>query len=83
MSGFVILFFAGLVVLAALVVLGTKRRGKMGINFSRPACPRCGTQMPLFRKPTSVRQTLWGGWTCPDCGCEIDKWGKEIPKGPV
>jgi hypothetical protein len=21
---------------------------------------------------------MWGGWTCSNCGCEMDKWGTEI-----
>ncbi len=21
---------------------------------------------------------MWGGWTYSNCGCEMDKWGKEI-----
>jgi hypothetical protein len=43
-------------------------------------CPRCGTVAPFFRKPTSLRQALWGGWTCANCGCNMDRWGKEITK---
>src|SRR4051794_22557835 len=35
-------------------------------------CPRCGTEMPLFRRPTSIRQGLMGGYTCPNCGTEMD-----------
>ena len=34
----------------------------------------------MVRKPTSFRQAAWGGWTCSKCGCEIDKWGIEIPQ---
>ena len=34
----------------------------------------------MVRKPTSFRQAAWGGWTCFKCGCEIDKWGIEIPQ---
>ena len=34
--------------------------------------------MPLVRTPTSIRQLMWGGWTCPKCGCEMDGTGVEI-----
>jgi hypothetical protein len=43
-----------------------------------PDCPTCGTQQPARRKPTSLRQLMWGGWTCSNCGTEIDRHGKAI-----
>jgi prepilin signal peptidase PulO-like enzyme (type II secretory pathway) len=65
-----------------LVVYGTFRRNRWGINFERAACPVCGnTQFPTIRKPTSVWQALWGGKTCPVCGTEIDKWGRQTKSG--
>jgi DNA-directed RNA polymerase subunit RPC12/RpoP len=45
-------------------------------------CSRCGTELPAFRKPTSLNQALKGGWTCPKCGTEVDRNGNEI-KGPA
>ncbi len=40
-------------------------------------CPQCG--QPLGDKkpggPTKT-QRLWGGWTCPECGCDVDRHGK-------
>ena len=45
----------------------------------RGGCPNCGTAVPQFRHPTSWRQALWGGWTCSDCGTEMDRKGKELP----
>ena len=52
--------------------------GDMGINFSLPECPACDEKVPSFRTPTSLNQAFYGGWTCQNCGCEMDKWGKEI-----
>jgi len=34
----------------------------------------------MVRRPASFSQAVWGGWTCSKCGCEIDKWGVEIPQ---
>lgn len=52
---------------------------KLGYPLGRPvACPRCGTEMPLLRKPASVEQGLWGGYTCPKCGTQMDAAGKEL-----
>lgn len=51
---------------------------QLGINLSAAKCPSCGEQMSLLRKPDSMSQLLWGGWTCPNCGCKMDKWGKAI-----
>jgi hypothetical protein len=41
-------------------------------------CPRCGSPLPRFRIATSVRQLLYGGSTCKQCGCEVDINGHEI-----
>jgi hypothetical protein len=61
-----------------VVLIGTVRqRGKFGINFELPNCPSCGEKVPGVRVPKTVNQFLWGGFTC-QCGCEIDKWGKEV-----
>jgi hypothetical protein len=43
-----------------------------------PNCPECGQIMPKTRKPANLRQTLWGGWTCPNCGCEMDRRGRRV-----
>ena len=41
-------------------------------------CPQCGLPRPQRRFPKSVRQFLWGGWTCEQCGCEVDSIGRKI-----
>ena len=47
--------------------------------FQKPVkCPNCGTIQPKARKPKNRKQTLWGGWTCNKCGCEIDAKGKMV-----
>jgi hypothetical protein len=50
----------------------------IGLLMPLPKCPECGEQMPRFRKPANRRQTLWGGWTCPKCGCEMDRRGRKV-----
>jgi hypothetical protein len=56
-----------------IVIWATQR---LGFPLGRPVtCPSCGTEMPLFRKPTSVSQGMWGGYTCPKCGTEMDARG--------
>jgi ribosomal protein S27E len=49
-------------------------------NFASLKCPACETQQPLWRKPASFRQLMWGGWTCPNCGTEMDRKGKAIER---
>lgn len=49
-------------------------------TFASVKCPTCATQLPTLRKPTSLRQTVWGGWTCVNCGTEIDRHGKAITR---
>lgn len=53
----------------------------MGINFKTVHCPDCFARMPAARFPKTFRQFLWGGWTCHECGCEMDKFGKSLSKG--
>jgi hypothetical protein len=57
----------------------TSDPGQAGImNLGEVHCPRCGEQMPAVRIPDGLQQLLWGGWTCPKCGCRMDKWGKAL-----
>ena len=49
------------------------QKGRWGINLERENCPDCGEPMPRIRRPRSIKQALWGGGTCPQCGCEMDK----------
>ena len=67
-------------VLAGLVlsVHGTIAENRWGINLGPVACPKCGQPRPMLRLPRSIRQAVWGGHTCPSCGCEVDKWGREV-----
>jgi hypothetical protein len=70
-----VIFFVGL----ALMLRDTSRRsGRWGINLKPVACPRCGSTISGLRLPASPRQALWGGRTCRSCGCEMDKWGREL-----
>ena len=76
-----IIFIATLAVMSIgilLVAFGTIARNRWGINLHGVNCPRCGNPMPRVRKPQSRNQRLWGGGTCETCGCEMDKWGREI-----
>lgn len=50
------------------------------MNLVAPECPRCATQQPKWRRPTSLRQTLLGGWTCTNCGTEMDRNGQVIAR---
>ncbi len=36
------------------------------------SCPRCSEPLPRIRAPTSLRQMMWGGWTCQRCGAELN-----------
>jgi hypothetical protein len=68
---------------AILVVRDTiRRRGRWGMNFQPAKCAQCGEPCPFVRKPASLRQALWGGWTCKQCGFELDKWGRPVAEQP-
>jgi C4-type Zn-finger protein len=51
---------------------------KYKINLNEIRCPKCDEQMPLVRVPENIQELMWGGWTCPKCGCKMDKFGKSI-----
>ncbi len=50
----------------------------LALFLPKRKCPDCGQSLPRLRVPTSARQLLQGGWTCPDCGCEMDRQGRKI-----
>jgi hypothetical protein len=52
----------------------------IALVMPRRGCPDCGELFPRFRKPANSRQALWGGNTCPKCGCEVDRKGRKIEK---
>jgi len=67
----------------AAVIYGTLARNRWGINAGDISCPRCKALLPKVRQPRSLRQEMWGGCTCANCGTEVDKWGRELPgRGP-
>jgi len=72
-----VLGLVGIFVIVILLIIWPKS-GKMGIGLGKIKCPKCDNDLPVIRKPKNLRQMLWGGWTCPRCGCEVDKYGKEI-----
>ena len=48
-----------------------------GLNFKGVQCPKCGAKQPKIRKPKGWKEILWGGNTCKNCGCKMDKYGRE------
>lgn len=65
------------ILLLSLLLLIWPKKWQIGVNFSRVYCPDCGEKMPLLRVPKSLREILYGGWSCNSCGCEMDKYGKK------
>lgn len=55
---------------------------KWKVNLQPTTCSKCGYDLPQIRKPKNLRQVLWGGWTCPNCGAELDKSGNILFKKP-
>jgi hypothetical protein len=62
-----------------LVIRDTiRQRGNWGINLRPGPCLQCGAPMPMIRKPENWRQAMWGGWRCPECSLELDRWGRPV-----
>jgi hypothetical protein len=62
--------------LALFLYRQTMIKGRFGLGPLHVRCPACYTSQPFIRKPTSVGQALFGGYSCKACGCEIDKYGR-------
>jgi hypothetical protein len=73
-------FLVWLAVGVVLVIHGTIVKNRWGVNLRRVECPNCATVMGRVRMPTSGEQAMWGGYTCPTCKCELDKWGRRIAR---
>lgn len=63
--------------LVLMVRDSVRRRGRWGVNLRRLACPRCDAKLPRLLYPGTLRQAMSGGFTCPECGCVVDKWGRQ------
>jgi hypothetical protein len=61
-----------------LLVVGTIFKTRFGINLGTARCGECRKAAPTVRAPKTLYEVLWGGWTCPRCGCQNDKWGNPI-----
>ncbi len=59
-----------------------RQRGRWGICLSQPKCLKCGEPAPKVRVPANWNQSLWGGWTCAECGFELDKFGHPVEDQP-
>lgn len=44
---------------------------RLGLRQRQP-CGKCGAEPPGGRRLKSAKQMLWGGWTCPACGADLD-----------
>jgi hypothetical protein len=65
------------IVAVGVLVVGTLRKGRWGINLKLVQCPTCITPMSARRQPMFRSQMLFGGWMCPHCGTKMDKWGRK------
>jgi len=78
--------FGLLITAGVLMVRDTiRQRGFWGVPFGTRGCRHCNTPTPIVRVPANARQFWLGGWTCSECGLELDKWGDPVPNqtGPA
>lgn len=61
-----------------IVIETINRKGELGLNLRSVICPRCQTKTKLYRTYSTIKST-WNGGACLNCGCELDKWGNEVP----
>jgi hypothetical protein len=46
-----------------------------GAPWGLKTCPRCGAPQSPWRRPTTMRQTFLGGYTCGTCHSQINRFG--------
>ncbi|MFT4698537.1 MAG: transposase-like protein [Flavobacteriaceae bacterium] len=79
MKIFLIAIIAGIVMVILLsLIKKDSKLAKLGINIKRTYCPTCNEKQPIVRKPLNQRQIMFGGYTCKNCGSEMDKYGTKI-----
>ncbi len=61
-----------------LIARQSREQGSLGLGPLHIKCPQCGTAQPFIRKPSSVPQMLFGGYSCSGCGLEIEKYGRAV-----
>ncbi|QIE58764.1 hypothetical protein G5B37_04070 [Rasiella rasia] len=84
MNFYLIGLFGGIVLLILLTFIKKDSKyAKFGIKLKRVYCPNCNLKQPIMRKPANQRQALFGGYTCKNCGVEMDKYGTEIDSNSV
>jgi hypothetical protein len=69
-----------LCVLSFFSVNALVKRRQSG-ELEGPACPWCRRSLPVLRKPKTARQLFFGGWICPHCEAESDRWGQLLRPG--
>ena len=47
----------------------------LALLIPRKFCPKCNTVLPRFRKPSSGREAMMGGWSCQSCNAKIARNG--------
>jgi len=57
-------------------MLNFLKSSKLAVNLKVVSCPKCGKAQPKISKPKNLKQDMWGGYTCKNCDCEMDKYGK-------
>lgn len=61
--------------LAGVVGASAQAASRLG----RPVmCPVCSATQPAGRRPDSLGQALWGGWTCRVCHVRMNRHGHRL-----
>lgn len=47
----------------------------------RKICPKCGSPLPRFRKPSSFKEAMLGGWHCQTCNTHLNRSGNSVSDG--
>lgn len=65
-------------IIASIIFIKKKKNPNLVIFPKRITCPKCNTKQPIFRIPKNLKQTVFGGRTCPKCATELDQFGNIV-----
>ncbi len=67
--------FIGFALFVGTICLGVREIIRANFELTCPACHWIlGGRK---RGKRTIRQVLFGGWTCPNCGCDVDHFGSK------
>lgn len=58
-------------------IVAARHVARLNAKLRTIPCPKCDQSLGEKKAGArSLSQIVWGGWTCPQCGCDVNRHGK-------